>query len=87
MGPIKLSLYLLYIYSGFNDQKMEKLKEQIQSVIDIYKSGNLSRAEQITKKLINDNPKVAFLYNFLGLILVDQKKLTRLYPVTKKALK
>ena len=53
---------------------MEKLKEHIQSVVDIYKSGNLSEAEILTKKLINDNPKVVFLYNLLGLILAEQKK-------------
>ena len=53
---------------------MQKLKEDIQSVVDIYKSGNLSKAEILTKKLINDNPKVVFLYNLLGLILAEQKK-------------
>ena len=53
---------------------MEKLKKQIQSVVDIYKSGNLSKAEHLTKKLISNNPKVVFLYNLLGLILVEQKK-------------
>jgi len=53
---------------------MNNLKEQIQSVVSIYKTGNLSKAESLTKKLIEDNPKVVFLYNFLGLILVGQKK-------------
>ena len=53
---------------------MEKLKKQIQSIVDIYKSGNLSKAEHLTKKLISNNPKVVFLYNLLGLILVEQKK-------------
>ena len=53
---------------------MQSLKEQIQEVVDIYKSGNLSRSEILTKKLIKANPKTAFLYNLLGLILVDQKK-------------
>ena len=53
---------------------MEKLKEQIQSAVNIYKSGNLQKAELLTKKLIDDNPKLVFLYNLLGLIFVDQKK-------------
>ena len=53
---------------------MEKLREQIQSVVDIYKSGNLSKAELLAKNLINNNPKIVFLYNLLGLILVEQKK-------------
>ena len=39
---------------------MEKLKEQIQSIVDIYKSGNLSKAELLTEQLINNNPKVVF---------------------------
>ena len=53
---------------------MEKLKKHIQSIIDIYKSGNLSKAESLTRELINDNTKVVFLYNLLGLILAEQKK-------------
>tara|TARA_B100000315_G_scaffold254836_1_gene296739 strand:- start:1737 stop:3305 length:1569 start_codon:yes stop_codon:yes gene_type:complete len=53
---------------------MEKLKEHIQSVVDIYKSGNLSKAELLAKQLINNNPKIVFLYNLLGLILAEQKK-------------
>ena len=53
---------------------MEKLKKHIQSIIDIYKSGNLSKAELLTKKTIDKNPKVVFLYNLLGLILAEQKK-------------
>ena len=44
---------------------MEKLKKHIQSIIDIYKSGNLSKAESLTRELINDNTKVVFLYNLL----------------------
>ena len=56
---------------------MEKLKEQIQSAVNIYKSGNLKKAELCTKKLINDNPKLVFLYNLLGLVLVDQKKMMK----------
>ena len=31
---------------------MEKLKKEIQSVVDIYKSGNLQKAEDLTKNLI-----------------------------------
>ena len=53
---------------------MKSLKEKIQSVVDIYKSGNLLEAEQVCIDLINENSKVPFLYNLLGLILVGQKK-------------
>ena len=66
---------------------MEKLKKQIQSIVDIYKSGNLSKAEHLTKKLISNNPKIVFLYNLLGLILVEQKKLIKEWSGMKEALK
>jgi len=75
MGPIKLLLYLLYIINGFNDQKMEKLKKDIQLVVDVYKSGDFYKAELLVKELIVANSKVVFLYNLLGLILVEQKKI------------
>ena len=47
---------------------MEKLKKHIQSIIDIYKSGNLSKAELLTKETIDKNPKVVFLYIFIELM-------------------
>ena len=56
---------------------MEKLKKEIQSVVDIYKSRDLLKAKLLCEKLIIVNPKVAFLYNLMGLILTDQKKNTR----------
>jgi tetratricopeptide (TPR) repeat protein len=54
---------------------MEKLKKEIQIAVNIFKSGNLLKAEAICKKLITNNPKVAFIYNLLGLIYERQKKL------------
>ena len=36
---------------------MDKLKEHIQSVINTYKSGDLPKAEQVSKKLIAANPR------------------------------
>ena len=63
-----------FINYNSTNKLMEKLKKQIQTVVDIYKSGNLKKAELLTKKLINSNPKIVFLYNLLGLILVDQEK-------------
>ena len=53
---------------------MKNLKEEIKTVVDIYKSGNLIKAEPICEKLIVENPKVAFLYNLSGLILFGQRK-------------
>ena len=66
---------------------MEKLKEHIQYVVDIFNSGNLSKAELLTKKLINNNPKVVFLYNLLGLILVEQKKNDQAMKCYEKGIK
>ena len=54
---------------------MENLKKQIQSILDNYRSGNLTQAELLGKKLITENPNVVFLYNLLGLIYVGQKKI------------
>jgi tetratricopeptide (TPR) repeat protein len=53
---------------------MNKLKEDIKSVVNIYKSGDLLKSENLTKELITNNPKVAFLYNLLGVILAQQQK-------------
>ena len=66
---------------------MDKLKDQIQSAVNVYKSGNLSKAEQVSKKLINENPNVTFLYNLLGLILTGQKKLDKAIECYNKGLK
>lgn len=66
---------------------MDKLKEKIQLAVNVYKSGNLSKAEQISKKLITSNPKVVFLYNLLGLILTGQKKLDEAIKCYEKGLK
>jgi len=54
---------------------MKNLKEQVQTAVSTFKSGNLSKAEEETKKLIDENPKIAFLYNLLGLISAEQKKI------------
>jgi tetratricopeptide (TPR) repeat protein len=54
---------------------MENLKKSIELAVDAYKAGNLSKAEEAAKKLIDANPKVVFLYNFLGLISAEQKKI------------
>ena len=66
---------------------MKSLKEKIQLVVDIYKSGDLLEAEQACKELINENSKVAFLYNLLGLILVGQKKFDQAIKYYEQGLK
>ena len=66
---------------------MEKLKKEIQSIVDLYKSRDLSKAELLCKKLIEANPKVEFLYNLLGLILVGQGKIETAIEYYNKAIK
>ena len=53
---------------------MENLKEEIQAAVNLYKSGNFTKCEEVTKKLIDTNPKVVFLYNLLGLLLNAQNR-------------
>ena len=65
---------------------MINIKEQIQSAINIYKSGNLNKAEEVTNKLIEKNPRVVFLYNLLGLILTGQEKIDKAIECYKKGL-
>jgi len=54
---------------------MQNLKEKILEAVNIYKSGDLIRAEKFGRNLINSNPKVAFLYNYLGIVLAAQNKI------------
>ena len=54
---------------------MEDLKEKIQKAVNIYQKGNLPKTEEIAKKLIDENPKMVFLYNLLGLALSGQNKI------------
>ena len=53
---------------------MKNIKNEIQQAINLYKSQNFSSAEEFCKKLIKLNPKIAFLFNLLGLILSAQRR-------------
>ena len=53
---------------------MEKLQKKLEILVNLYKSKNLLKAELLSNKLIKTYPKVIFLYNILGLILTDLKK-------------
>jgi len=66
---------------------MINLKEDIQTAVNVFKSGNLEKAEELAKKLLKDNPKVAFLYNLLGLISVERKQIDTAIEYYKKGLK
>ena len=66
---------------------MEKLKKEIQSVVDVYISGDLSKAESLCKELLETNPQVAFLFNLMGLILAGQKKVNEAKDYYERGLK
>ena len=55
--------------------KVKKLTDKnIQELIELYKSGKLVNAENKVTAEINKNPNNFFLYDFLGVILSQQKK-------------
>ena len=66
---------------------MKNLRKQIQLALDTFKAGKLSEAEKLAKKLINTNPKVVFLYNLLGLILVEKKDFNKALEYYEKGIK
>ena len=53
---------------------MKDLKQKVETAVNLYKSTNFAKCEEITNKLIELNPKMVFLYNLLGLALTAQKK-------------
>ena len=54
---------------------MENIKKEIQTLVNLYRSQQLYKAEELNNKLLKVYPKVIILYNILGLILTSQKKL------------
>ena len=65
---------------------MENLKKEIQVAVDTLKSQRFKEAENLTRKLISENPKIVFLYNLLGLILVQQEKFDQALECYKKGI-
>ena len=65
---------------------MENLKKKIQILLNLYKSKNLSEAELLNKELISAHPNVVNLYNVLGLILTEQKKINEAIVCYKKGI-
>tara|TARA_B100001250_G_scaffold136967_1_gene117292 strand:- start:3020 stop:4603 length:1584 start_codon:yes stop_codon:yes gene_type:complete len=53
---------------------MNDLKQKIQAAVNLYKSGNFVKCQEITKKLMVLNPNVVFLYNLMGLVLTALNK-------------
>jgi len=66
---------------------MNDLKEKIQASVNLYKSGNFIKCEETTKILIEQNPKVVFLYNLMGLALTALKRNDEAIKVYNKGIK
>lgn len=66
---------------------MKNLKIEIQSLLNIYKTGNFHEAESLNKKMIQENPNEIFLHNFLGITLMAQDKLEDAIKCYENAIK
>ena len=66
---------------------MENLKKKIQLAVNAFKSGRILEAEDLARKLIDSNPNVVFLYNLMGLILVEQKEIDQALSYYEKGIK
>ena len=66
---------------------MENLKKKIQTVSNLYQAKELGKAETLCKNLLISHPDVVFLYNLMGLILADQKKIDVAENYYKKGIK
>ena len=66
---------------------MQKLKKEIESIVSLYKSQDLLKAESLCKKIIVKNPRVVFLYNLLGLISVALGKINKAFKCYEEGIK
>ena len=66
---------------------MEDLKKKIEEAVELYKSRNFAKCEEVTKKLINLNSKVVFLYNLLGLVLYELNRIEEAVESYEKGIK
>ena len=66
---------------------MEDLKKRIENIANIYKSGNLVKSETLCKEILAKNPKIAFLYNLMGLIYSDLGKIDVAIKTFKEGIK
>ena len=55
-------------------------------LVDLYKSGQIKKAESQTKKMIGSFPNEIILYNLLGAIYIEKNKLNHAAKCFKKAL-
>lgn len=66
---------------------MSDLKKKVEDLISLYKEKRYQEVEEISKNLLKENPKIAILYNILGLSLSDQKKTDAAIAIFKEGIK
>ena len=66
---------------------MEKLQENVQLLLNLFKSGNFYKAENFNKELLKKNPNNIFFYNFMSIILIQQHKIDEAILYCKKGIK
>ena len=66
---------------------MKNLQKKIDLVSDFYKTKNFEKAEKLCKKLVSEYPKADILYNILGLILTEEKKINEAIEFYEKGIK
>ena len=65
---------------------MTNFKKNTLDAVSAFKSGKIIEAEILVKKLIEINPRVAFLYNLLGLILYKKKEINKALEAYEKGI-
>jgi tetratricopeptide (TPR) repeat protein len=66
---------------------MNNIEKKIDILLNLFKSKKLEDAERFNNDLILKYPNIAYLYNILGLILTEQKKLNKAINTYKNGLK
>ena len=66
---------------------MKNIEKKIDILLNLFKSKKLADAERFNNKLILQYPKVPYLFNILGLILTEQKKINEAIDTYKNGLK
>ena len=66
---------------------MKNLQKKIQLLLNLFKEKKTAEAKHLNEELIKEYPKVVYLYNILGLILTDQKKIDEAIECYKKGIR
>ena len=66
---------------------MKNIDQKFEELLNLYKLKRFTQAEEESKNLINLYPKNVWLYNFLGVILTEQKKLSKAMQYLEKGIK